>query len=597
MNELQLPACALLFSALLCASFFSKERVRKKENRLYAIMLICGLADSLLVSIERILVLSGKMQDVTPLINGALQITNKLDFASLIILTTCLFLYTILITIKDADYNKIRKIVVFIDIIAYILISFLDVKLIEAGGIISITGTALIPTFALCGLYLLGSIIVTLFNAKNITKKHIPIISIVFVFLFLMVIFQLNPYIVVISAVVAFVNYLMYFTIENPDIRLIDELTKTKNLAEKYNNDKSIFLFNMTQQIRTPLNTIEQATDKIFETDDLKEAKEYSVDIRNSEKRISYLVNGALDLSTMDANKIKIVENKYSINNLLNEISIKAEREASKKNLEFRKSFDTGLPELLYGDSIRLKQVINAIISNAIKFTEQGFIELNVSSVISFDVCRLLISIKDSGQGMKTEEINKLFSNEDNSEELDIDNKDIKLGIAKKMINIIGGTITVQSEKNKGSEFTIVLDQKIANESNKIMDIVNEYEESNIKKKVLFVGKDENEFNFYKKKLNIYDLVNSNTREDFLKKIRNEEVYDLILIKDEKDKITYEGLSNKLAKIGDFNIPMIVIADSIEDKDNIKFEEASSIISKDITQAKLLDVISSILDK
>ena len=597
MNELQLPACAFLFSALICISFFSKERVRKKENRLYAIMLICGLVDSALVCIERILVLSGKMADVTPLINGILQVSNKFDFASLIVLTSCIFLYTILITTKNVNYEKLKKFVIFLDIVVYVFVSFLKVTLIEANDIISVTGSAIIPTFALCGLYLFGSIVVTLFNTKNINKKHIPIISIVFIFIFLMLVFKSNPYIMIISVTVSFVNYLMYFTIENPDIKLIDELTKTKNLAEKYNNDKSILLFNMTQQIRTPLNSIEQATDKIFETDDLEEAKEYSMDIRNSEKKISYLVNGALNLSTMDANKIKIVENKYSINNLLNAVSIKAEKEASKKNLEFRKTFDTGLPELLYGDSIRLKQIIEAILSNAIKYTDEGFVEINVNSVISFDVCRLLITIKDSGQGMKTEEINKLFNSEEKTENLDIDSADIKLGIAKKMINIIGGTITVQSEKNKGSEFTIVLDQKIANESNKIMDIVNEYEESNIKKKILFVGHNEEEFNFYKKKLNIYDLYKSDTREGLLKKIRNNDEFDLVIIKDEKDKISYEGLSSRLDKLENFEIPMIVLVDSIEEKDNIKFDKASFIISKDITQSKLLEIIADIINK
>ena len=95
MNELQLPVCALFFSMLICLVFFSKERVRKTENKIYGIMLVCGLIDSAIVCIERLLVLSGNMSDVTPFINATLQITNKLDFGVLIILTSCLFLYTV----------------------------------------------------------------------------------------------------------------------------------------------------------------------------------------------------------------------------------------------------------------------------------------------------------------------------------------------------------------------------------------------------------------------------------------------------------------------------------------------------------------------
>ena len=589
MNELQLPVCALFFSILICIIFFGKDRVRRPENKIYGYMLICGLVDSAIVCLERILVLSGNINDVTPLINTVLQITNKIDFGALIILTSCLFLYTVLITLKNYNFEKLKKTIVTVDIITYIVVSFLNISLISRNGIISVSGNAIIPTYVLCGLYLSSSILITIFNLKNITKKHIPIISIVFIFIFLMFIFKSNPYIMIISITVTFVNYLMYFTIENPDLRLIDELTKTKNLAEKYNNDKSIFLFNMTQQIRNPLNNIEQLTDKIFESDNLSEIKEDVLEIKNSQKKISYVINGVLDVSTMDAKKIKVVNNKYNINNVLTEISLRAETEASKKNLEFRKNFDSGIPNNLYGDSIRLKQIVNSILSNSIKYTERGFVEFNVNSIISFDVCRLIISIKDSGIGMKTDEINKLFNNDDSEQELLlVDNSDVTLDIAKKMINLIGGTITVQSEKNKGSEFTIIIDQKIVNDDNNIMNIVNDYERLNIKKKILFVGKNEDECNFYKKKLSIdYDVYVLSSKEEFLKKMRKHDYYDLIILKDENDKLSLDDIISKLKEIKNFEIPIIILVDSKDKKDNITVVDKGDIISKDMTYQQL----------
>ena len=600
MNELQLPVCALVFSILICVIFFSKERVRKTENKVYGIMLICGVVDSLLVCIERLLVLSGNMNDVTPLINVILQITNKIDFAALIVITSCLFLYTVLITLKNVNYQKLKKAVITIDILTYVVISFLSVSLICQKNIISVTGTALIPTFILCGLYLIGAIIITVFNIKNFTSKHIPIISIIFIFIFLMFIFSYNPYIVIISIALTFVNYLMYFTIENPDLKLIDELTKTKNLAEKYNNDKSIFLFNMTQQIRNPLNNIEQLTDKIFESDNLDDIKQDVLDIRNAEKKISYVINGALDVTTMDVKKIKVVKNKYNINNFLTEISLRAEQSASKKNLEFRKNFDSALPSSLYGDVIRLKQIVNALLSNSIKYTEHGFVELNVNSIISFDVCRLIISVKDSGIGMKTEDINKLFSSNDD-EELDIydvDDSDITLDIAKKMVNLIGGTITVQSEKNKGSEFTIIIDQKIANDNNSVMDIVDDYEKLNIKKRILFVGKDKEESEFIKKKLSSdFDISVSNSKENFLTRMRKKEECDLIILKSEEDKLSLDDIILKLENIKSFNIPLVVLVDSIEQKENITAVDKENIISKDSTYQQVKNFIDSKINR
>ena len=601
MNELQLPVCALFFSILICILFFSKERVRKTENKIFGAMLICGVIDSLMVCIERLLVVSGNMSDVTPLINAILQITNKVDFGALIMITSCLFIYTVLITLKNANYEKIKKSVITIDVITYIIVSFLKISLISDKNIISIEGNALIPTFILCGLYLFGAILITVINVKNITKKHIPIISIIFIFIFLMFIFNYNPYIMIISITITFVNYLMYFTIENPDLRLIDELTKTKNLAEKYNNDKSIFLFNMTQQIKNPLNNIEQLTDKIFESDNLDEIKANTMEIRNCEKKISFVINGVLDVSTMDAKTIKVVKNKYNINNFLTEISLRAEQAASKKNLEFRKNFDSALPNNLYGDSIRLKQIVNAIISNSIKYTEKGFVELNVNSIISFDVCRLVISVKDSGIGMKAEEINKLF--DENNEDIklsDVDDSDVTLDIAKKMTNLVGGTITVQSEKNKGSEFTIIIDQKIANEedNNKIMDIVDDYEKLNIKKKILFVGKDKDESDFYRKKLSgDYDISVSNSKENFLTRMRKKEAFDLIILKDEEDKLSLGTIISKLENIKDFDVPLVVLTDSKEQKETITVVDKEDIISKDVTYQQLSNYIQNKIRK
>ena len=227
------------------------------------------------------------------------------------------------------------------------------------------------------------SMIMALLNIGKLTKRHIPIISAIFIFIILVLIFRSNPYIMIISITIAFVNYLMFFTIENPDIKMIEELTKAKALVEKNNNDKSIFIFNTAQQIRYPLNMIDQRADQILDEDNLDEIKNMAVDIKNAKQRISYVLNGAMDVSTIDAKKIKIVDSKYSLSNLLTEICLKFKSMATEKNLEFRKNIEESLPETLYGDSIRLKQIISALLLNAIKYTKEGFVELNVNTVIT----------------------------------------------------------------------------------------------------------------------------------------------------------------------------------------------------------------------
>ena len=599
MNELQLPICAAIFLALLCIVYFSKERLNLIENRLYSVMLVTGLIDSIIIIIERLLVLNGDITTVSSGTKFILQCTNKLDFLVLIIYTTCAFLYTLLITYPNMK-EKIKKLInvtLVLDIIVYLIILMSDVDLITNGSIISVSGQAIVITYVFGGLYLIISMLMALLNIGKLTKRHIPIISAIFILMILVLIFRSNPYIMIISITIAFVNYLMFFTIENPDIKMIEELTKAKALVEKNNNDKSIFIFNTTQQIRYPLNMIDQRADQILDEDNLDEIKNMAVDIKNAKQRISYVLNGAMDVSTIDAKKIKIVDSKYSLSNLLTEICLKFKSMATEKNLEFRKNIEESLPETLYGDSIRLKQIISALLLNAIKYTKEGFVELNVNTVITYDVCRLVISVKDSGIGVNAEKLNKIFSQNDDTKIEDVDSKEMTLDTAKKVVNLIGGTITVRSEKNKGSEFTLIVDQKIASSDDKIDNIINEYKKLEDKIKILLVDDNEEERILLTKKLGgISKLTATKNGEECLKRIRNKEKYDVLLIKESMEKLdAYQTI--KIAKILEF-VPdkIIVLADNKEEEEKLTINGYNAIFF-DTSEQQFIKKLNNIIKK
>ena len=599
MNELQLPICAAIFLALLCIVYFSKERLNLIENRLYSVMLVTGLIDSIIIIIERLLVLNGDITTVSSGTKFILQCTNKLDFLVLIIYTTCAFLYTLLITYPNMK-EKIKKLInvtLVLDIIVYSIILMSNVDLITNGSIISVSGQAIVITYVFGGLYLIISMIMALLNIGKLTKRHIPIISAIFILMILVLIFRSNPYIMIISITIAFVNYLMFFTIENPDIKMIEELTKAKALVEKNNNDKSIFIFNTAQQIRYPLNMIDQRADQILDEDNLDEIKNMAVDIKNAKQRISYVLNGAMDVSTIDAKKIKIVDSKYSLSNLLTEICLKFKSMATEKNLEFRKNIEESLPETLYGDSIRLKQIISALLLNAIKYTKEGFVELNVNTVITYDVCRLVISVKDSGIGVNAEKLNKIFSQNDDTKIEDVDSKEMTLDTAKKVVNLIGGTITVRSEKNKGSEFTLIVDQKIASSNDKIDNIINEYKKLEDKIKILLVDDNEEERILLTKKLGgISKLTATKNGEECLKRIRNKEKYDVLLIKESMEKLdAYQTI--KKAKILEF-VPdkIIVLADNKEEEEKLTINGYNAIFF-DTPEQQFIKKLNNIIKK
>ena len=599
MNELQLPICAAIFLALLCIVYFSKERLNLIENRLYSVMLVTGLIDSIIIIIERLLVLNGDITTVSSGTKFILQCTNKLDFLVLIIYTTCAFLYTLLITYPNMK-EKIKKLInvtLVLDIIVYSIILTSNVDLITNGSIISVSGQAIVITYVFGGLYLIISMIMALLNIGKLTKRHIPIISAIFILIILVLIFRSNPYIMIISITIAFVNYLMFFTIENPDIKMIEELTKAKALVEKNNNDKSIFIFNTAQQIRYPLNMIDQRADQILDEDNLDEIKNMAVDIKNAKQRISYVLNGAMDVSTIDAKKIKIVDSKYSLSNLLTEICLKFKSMATEKNLEFRKNIEESLPETLYGDSIRLKQIISALLLNAIKYTKEGFVELNVNTVITYDVCRLVISVKDSGIGVNAEKLNKIFSQNDDTKIEDVDSKEMTLDTAKKVVNLIGGTITVRSEKNKGSEFTLIVDQKIASSDDKIDNIINEYKKLEDKIKILLVDDNEEERILLTKKLGgISKLTATKNGEECLKRIRNKEKYDVLLIKESMEKLDAYQTIKKAKALKFVPDKIIVLADNKEEEQKLTTNGYDAIFF-DTSEQQFIKKLNNIIKK
>ncbi len=599
MNELQLPICAAIFLALLCIVYFSKERLNLIENRLYSVMLVTGLIDSIIIIIERLLVLNGDITTVSSGTKFILQCTNKLDFLVLIIYTTCAFLYTLLITYPNMK-EKIKKLInvtLVLDIIVYSIILMSNVDLITNGSIISVSGQAIVITYVFGGLYLIISMIMALLNIGKLTKRHIPIISAIFILIILVLIFRSNPYIMIISITIAFVNYLMFFTIENPDIKMIEELTKAKALVEKNNNDKSIFIFNTAQQIRYPLNMIDQRADQILDEDNLDEIKNMAVDIKNAKQRISYVLNGAMDVSTIDAKKIKIVDSKYSLSNLLTEICLKFKSMATEKNLEFRKNIEESLPETLYGDSIRLKQIISALLLNAIKYTKEGFVELNVNTVITYDVCRLVISVKDSGIGVNAEKLNKIFSQNDDTKIEDVDSKEMTLDTAKKVVNLIGGTITVRSEKNKGSEFTLIVDQKIASSDDKIDNIINEYKKLEDKIKILLVDDNKEERTLLTKKLGgISKLTIAKNGEECLKRIRNKEKYDALLIKESMEKLDAYQTIKKAKALKFVPDKIIVLADNKEEEQKLTTNGYDAIFF-DTSEQQFIKKLNNIMKK
>ena len=591
MKELQLPICALFFSILLCIVYFSKRRVKLIENKIYVVMLLMGLLDSIILTIERILVRSGNINDVTSLINTILQITNKIDFIALIILCTCLFLYTLVISVPKIKnkMNSIIKVFGVIDIAIFIYIMFLNVDLITSGSIVSVSGGGIIPAYITCGIYLLLSVLVTIFNLKNLTIRHIPIISIIFVFVFLMIVFRIDPYVMVISITVTFVNYLMFFTIENPDLKMVNELLINRKLLEDQIEDKSDFLFEMSQGIKTPARNILEMT-KIYS--DLKTDKDKLDLVRQisiTANDLIFKTNNILDVSSMDASKIRIVNEDYNPYKLFDQIRVLAQNSINDKDIKVYVKLNSVVPKTLSGDNVRLKQVVMSVLFNAIKNTQTGYINVSVDSINRYDVCRLIIKIEDTGKGMSIDKINEIL---DNSKELTqneiskIDKLDIDLSVVVKIVKLLDGNINIKSVLKKGTEVTIVIDQKYKPSKD---DVYNYTALIYSKKRVLVVDDDKDEMFKTKNVLSNYNIDINSTMiaKECIDRISSGEDYDLIIIDDELRTGSALSVLNELNKIRRFKTPVVVMIEKKKEKIKRQYLEDGFkyiILKEDLTQ-------------
>ncbi len=240
-----------------------------------------------------------------------------------------------------------------------------------------------------------------------------------------------------------------------------EELKETANIAIAANNAKSSFLANMSHEIRTPMHGVYGLTALLLNTELSHKQKHYVKGIDSSSDHLMFIINSILDLSKIESGKFELHQEPFEIKALLNEINYLYEHTANEKNLNFSVFCDPNISNYHIGDASRIKQILMNLIVNSIKFTEVGSVELNISLINNHDKTdEILFAIKDTGIGIDTKKIDKLFGafeQGDSSTTKKYGGTGLGLTISKNLVNMMGGVICIESNLNKGSEFSFKL--------------------------------------------------------------------------------------------------------------------------------------------
>lgn len=588
---------SLFYSLLINIVYFSSKRLRSIENKIFEKIMLTNFVGVLLAIGSYFTI---KNIDRFELLN---TFVSKGYIVYLLTWLTLFSVYIFVISIKEGKDKKseVNKIINLFGILYLIFLIIIIIKPLyyhNINGAIYSYGPSANVMYIVSIVYITVWLIRLSTNIKRIRdKKYLPIFAFMGLGLVVMIIQKQHPELLLMTSMETFIVFLMYHTIENPDMQIIEEVHRAKEISDNANEEKSMFLYNMTNEIRGITKDIDYSADNILEEVDNKKVDvlnigNYAREIKNNTAKFTTMTNEILDISQMDSN-IKIYNDKYNVKIIIKELVQIYKKKAEDKGISFRTNIASDIPPYLYGDSMGLKKALSIILDNSVKYTSSGFIDFDVSTIIKRDIARLVITVEDSGSGIKAEDLNKIFNKKVNDNE----RLNIKYNLynAKRLVILMGGTIIPSSVYGRGTTIKVVLDQKIAD----MDDALDKYESVYDKKSILLVDDNVSSGKIFTKMLKDTNIELSivTSGKECLDKIRNKDKYDLILLDEDMEPLDGITVMRKLKEIRTFNTKTILLTKNNDYEYNDDYLEYGfdGYLLKPIDKDKLFELIDKYL--
>ena len=556
---------AIFYMVLLMIIYFNKPRLKTKDNNVYSFLIVVAILELLT---ELFLDIIGPKYQTL----GFLSVfVAKLFCVLLLMWITTLCSYVVMVSFdmknKQEKFEKVKKIFYVIFIINMIAIFVLPIDFVyfKEAGYTTGPGVNLVYIFSF--VFSFVGVACLIWNIKNIrNKKFLPMLIFLFLGGFGSYIQFKEPGLLLAVPIHAYITFIMYFTIENPDMKMVEELEKNRKLIDRNIEEKSNLLFELSHEVREPLKKINEISYNYKNTNNVEKLQESLKEINEKANDMSLLVNDILDISITSRKNMQIYEETYNPESLFKKLVMKF-KEENNNRITFSYTIPESMPKELYGDSVKIKQIVNTVLTNAFKYTKEGYVDLKVTNINKYDIARLIITVEDTGCGMSIDKVNDILNNnkEFSKEELDnLEKINVGIKLANKLVIEMGGILVIKSEENKGTKVTIIIDEQIKEDSyNKMLEEDNYLRNT----KIAILGDKTRKINKIRDLMKQYEVKTYLEKEELIEQIKKKEKYDLIILFDDMKPSGIEVLKS-LKEIKGYKTPTVVLLE--DNKTSIK---------------------------